>query len=187
MFTIANSGAAARRVRSVAIALLVAVAALLGAASARAAGAVGPVDASGIPVWYQDATGLQLAPCLLGPPNCVSTLADLTAADGEAFYDLATADLTDPTGATFTVTMAGEVATLDGLVSFGRIRVVGKGLAPNTTYTVLEPYGDVTVTSDAAGVAKDTTDIGCGAAPCAFEAALASQLFGGFLVWDPTF
>jgi hypothetical protein len=185
MIKLAHAGAA-HRVRSVvAIAMLALVAALLGATSARAAGVTGPVDASGIPIWYQDATGLQLAPCLLGPPNCFGTLADLNANGGEAFYANANTSLTDPSGASFNVVLAVEVANLNGLVTFGRIRVVGKGLAPNTTYTVNEPYGDITLTSDAGGVAKDTTDIGCGAAPCAFDAALASPMFGGFLQWDP--
>jgi hypothetical protein len=185
MFKLAHHGAAAHRVRSVTIALLAVAAMLFVATSARAAGAAGPVDASGIPIFYQDATGLQLAPCLLGLPNCVSTLADLNAKDGEAFYLLASADLTDPSGASFKFTAAVEAANLNGLITFGRIRITGRGLAPNTEYTILEPYGDLTVTSDAGGIAKDTTDIGCGAAPCAFDAALASPVFGGFLQWDP--
>ena len=179
---------AARGVRAVvATGLLALVAALLGTASAQAAGAVGPVDTSGMPIWYQDATGLQLAPCLLGPPSCFGTLADLGANGGEAFYWNANTSLTGPGGASFTVVMAVEAANLNGgLISFGRIRVVGKGLAPNTTYNVSEPYGDIALTSDAGGIAKDTTDIGCGAAPCAFAAALVSPVFGGFLQWDPT-
>ena len=187
MFTLAHSGAAAHRVRSVvAIALLALAAALFGASTARAAGVTGPVDASGIPIWYQDATGLQLAPCLLGPPNCFGTLADLNANGGEAFYWNANTSLTDPSGASFNIVLAVEAANLNGLITFGRIRAVGKGLAPNTTYTVSEPYGDITLTSDAGGIAKDTTDIGCGAAPCAFDAALGSPVFGGFLQWDTT-
>ena len=187
MFTLAHSGAAAHRVRSVvAIALLALAAALFGASSARAAGVTGPVDASGIPIWYQDATGLQLAPCLLGPPNCFGTLADLNANGGEAFYWNANTSLSDPSGASFNIVLAVEAANLNGLITFGRIRAVGKGLAPNTTYTVSEPYGDITLTSDAGGIAKDTTDIGCGAAPCAFDAALGSPVFGGFLQWDTT-
>jgi hypothetical protein len=187
MFTLAHSGAAAHRVRSVvAIALLALAAALFGASSARAAGVTGPVDASGIPIWYQDATGLQLAPCLLGPPNCFGTLGDLNANGGEAFYWNANTSLSDPSGASFNIVLAVEAANLNGLITFGRIRAVGKGLAPNTTYTVSEPYGDITLTSDAGGIAKDTTDIGCGAAPCAFDAALGSPVFGGFLQWDTT-
>src|SRR6478672_3391387 len=163
MFTLAHSGAAAHRVRSVvAIALLALAAALFGASSARAAGVTGPVDASGIPIWYQDATGLQLAPCLLGPPNCFGTLGDLNANGGEAFYWNANTSLSDPSGASFNIVLAVEAANLNGLITFGRIRAVGKGLAPNTTYT------------------------GCGAAPCAFDAALGSPVFGGFLQWDTT-
>jgi hypothetical protein len=187
MNTPAHVGAA-HRVRSlVAIALLALVAALFGATSARAAGVTGPVDTSGMPIWYQDATGLRLAPCLLGPPLCFGTLADLGANGGEAFYANANTSLTDPSGASFTVVLAVEAANLNGgLITFGRIRVVGKGLAPNTTYTVSEPYGSIVLTSDAGGIAKDTTDIGCGAAPCAFDAALGSPVFGGFLQWDTT-
>jgi len=187
MNTLAHSGAAAHRVRSVvAIAMLALATALFGASSARAAALTGPVDASGIPVWYQDATGLQLAPCLLGPPNCFGTLGDLNAANGEAFYWNANTSLSDPSGASFNIVLAVEAANLNGLITFGRIRATGKGLAPNTSYTVAEPYGDITLTSDAGGIAKDTTDIGCGAAPCAFPAALGSPVFGGFLQWDTT-
>src|SRR5262245_18430127 len=114
MNTLAHFGAAAHRVRSVvAIALLALAAALLGASSARAAGVVGPVDASGIPIWYQDVTGLQLAPCLLGAPSCFSTLADLNAPDGAASYSDANADLTDPSGAHFKMIMAIEAANLN--------------------------------------------------------------------------
>src|SRR5207248_10935897 len=91
---------------------------------------------------------------------------------------------TEPSGASFSIVLAVEAANLNGLITFGRIRAVSKGLTPNTTYTVSEPYGDITLTSDAGGIAKDTTDIGCGAAPCAFGAALASPVFGGFLRWD---
>ena len=188
MYALTNFAAAAHRARSViAIGLVALAVALVGATSARAAGAVGPVDASGIPIWYQDATGLQLAPCLLGPPTCFGTLANLGANGGEAFYWSAISHLSDPGGANFTVTLAVEAANLNGgIITFGRIRVVGKGLAPNTTYNVSDPYGDVAVTSDAGGIAKDTAQIGCGGAPCPFDLALGSSLFGGFLQWDTT-
>jgi hypothetical protein len=186
MSTLAHSGGAAHRVRSVVAIALLALVALLAAGSASAAGATGPVDASGIPIWYQDAAGLQLAPCVIGLPNCVATLADLKAPDGEAFYWLATADLTGSAGESFTVTMAAEAANLGGLVTFGRIRVDGRGLLPNTTYNIAEPYGDVSVTSDATGRARDTSDVGCGLAPCNFDGALGSPVFGGFLRWDAT-
>jgi hypothetical protein len=167
------------------IALVALVASLLGASSARAAGAAGPVDTSGIPIWYQDATGVQLAPCVLGPPNCFGTLANLAADGGEAFYANATADLPDPSGAHFKVVLAVEAANVNGgIVTFERIRVSGTGLAPNTTFNVSEPYGDLSVTSDPGGVVKDTTDVGCGLAPCNFAGALAGPLFDGFLQWD---
>jgi hypothetical protein len=51
---------------------------------------------------------------------------------------------------------------------------------------VSEPYGDVVVTSDAGGLAKDTAQVGCGGAPCPFDLALGSPVFNGFLQWDTT-
>src|SRR5439155_832957 len=68
---------------------------------AKAAGllALGPVNpATLIPASYTDANGTSLQPCLLGPPMCFGTAADLLdPAAGEAFYQLANVDV--PTAA----------------------------------------------------------------------------------------
>ena len=77
-------------------------------------------------------------------------------------------------------------------MTFGRMRVQGSGgLCPTHDYHVVTPYGSWTVTTDDAGQLKpspNTVDTGCTPSPgvlCDFSLALRSDVFGGFLRWNP--
>jgi hypothetical protein len=171
------------------IALVAAVAALGAAALAAPAGAalsaVGPVNPrTGFPDWYQDSGGLKLSLCLDGLPLCSAAAGDLVAPDGEAFYWRAQGDLTSGS-LTAKLALGQEAAFAGGPVTFGRVRATIVGARPNTAYRVRHPFGTMTITTDAGGIGKSTTDVGCGASPCDWTAALGSAL-GPFLHWDPT-
>src|SRR4051794_32275518 len=185
-----TAGAGAGRTRFRKIALVAALAALAASVLAAPAGAslsgVGPVNPrTGFPDWYQDGNGLKLGLCLDGLPVCSAAAGDLVAPDGEAFWWRATADLTSgPIIARMALAQEAAFTPPDPM-SFGRIRVTITGATPGATYTVRHPYGSLSITADASGVAKSTTDIGCAAAPCDWAAALGTGI-GPFLHWDPT-
>jgi hypothetical protein len=161
------------------------VAALAAAPAQASLSAVGPVNpATRYPDWYQDGNGLKLQLCLDGPPFCLAAAADLVAPDGEAFWWEASAEVPVGNG-TGLLTLAQEAAFLNGgRISFGRVRVRINGGTPNSTFVARHPYGTTTVETDATGRGTTTEDIGCGAAPCDFGAALATTI-GPFLTWDP--
>jgi hypothetical protein len=176
-----------RTLRVALAALLAAVAttALVAPAQARLA-SVGPVNPrTGFADWYQDGGGLQLQLCSDGLPVCSAAPGDLVAPNGEAFYWRAQGDLTSGT-LQAKLALAQEAAFVGAdPVTFGRIRATIVGARPNTAYTVRHPYGTLTITNDAGGIGKSTTDVGCGAAPCDWAAALGTAI-GPFLHWDPT-
>jgi hypothetical protein len=160
-------------------------AAALAAPAGAALGAVGPVNPrTGFPDWYQDAGGLKLQACLDGLPLCSAAAGDLTPPDGEAFYWRAQGDLTSGS-LNAKLALAREAAFLGGGITFDRVRATIVGGQPNTTYTVRHPYGTMSITTDGGGIGKSTTDVGCGASPCDWAAALGGSL-GPFLHWDPT-
>jgi hypothetical protein len=115
--------------------------------------AVGPPNAgSGHPLWYQDSTGLQLGICL-DDPLCPTSgrAADMVAPDGEAFYQVASAEVTAP-GKSIVGDFNVEAAFLDAdPQAFGRIQFTATGLTPGATYTVEHPYGTSHFTAGANG------------------------------------
>ena len=148
--------------------------------------AAGPVDpATEIPAWYQDRDGLKLGLCLEGPPFCLTTADEFNAPDGEAFFWQAGAELAVGSGSAKLVLPAEASNPPGGKITFARIRVLIKGARANTTYAVTHPYGDLTVTTDGLGNGRDTVDVGCGANPCAWDAAVGGAI-GPFPRWDPT-
>jgi hypothetical protein len=167
-------------------ALVAAATAVLAAPAGAGLTANGPVNPrTGYPDWYQDGTGLKLQLCLDGLPFCSAAAGDLVAPDGEAFWWRAQADLTSGT-LKAKMAFAEEAAFLDvAPVSFGRIRVTIVGGRPNTVYSVRHPYGSLSITTDAGGIGKSSTDVGCAAAPCDWAASLGTAV-GPFLHWDPT-
>jgi hypothetical protein len=168
-------------------ALLATLAMTAAAAPARASlAAVGPVNPrTGYPDWYQDGGGLKLQLCTDGLPVCSAAPGDLVPPDGEAFYWRGQGDLTSGT-LKAKLALAQEAAFLgNDPVAFGRVRATIVGGAANTTYTIRHPYGTLTITTDGNGIGKSSTDVGCGAAPCDWAAALGSAL-GPYLHWDPT-
>jgi hypothetical protein len=192
VFSIRSPRTAGRKpggLRSLKIATLTALAAVAAGALAAPAGAslsaVGPVNPrTGFPDWYQDGTGLKLSLCLDGLPVCSSGAADIAPPDGEAFWWRAQGDLAQGT-ITAKMAFAQEAAWLNGgPISFGRIRVTITGARPGGVYSVRHPYGSMSITADASGVAKSTTDVGCGAPPCNWAAALGTGLGPALLHWD---
>jgi Abnormal spindle-like microcephaly-assoc'd, ASPM-SPD-2-Hydin len=173
---------------------------------------VGPVDGvTSFPAFYQDTAGQRLEPCLDGPPICFAAASDLTAPDGEAFYNNAGATLTLKNAGKATLTLALEAAYAGAdsgqEITFGRIRfTANKGLTPGATYKVTHPYG---VDSFVAASPKGTTgaltgavaanagteDIGAlgpclgpnahaAGGSCDFAEATTGRV-GPFLKWDP--
>lgn len=174
------------------------------------------VDPSnGFPSWYQDEAGARLGQCLDsadpfcvvlpddyyhgGPVGGIDANGNFFNFPAEFFYFVADSSListpgcgSSPPGKAF-VRMADEGAfpgapTNGNQMVFGRIRiVVTSGLCPNTTYTFTHPYGQVDITTDAAGGVRRnaaTQDMGCfPVAPqtCDFNLALASPVSGGYL------
>ena len=190
-------------------------------APAPALAATGPdvstaIDpANGFPLWYQDAGGTRLAPCLdAADPNCV-VLADATfdptkplAFPGnfpsEFFYTIVDSARLDTKGCSGTkpgrisIRMALEGAFANTTpvngdqMAFGRVRLIATGgLCVNATYTVTYPYGQLTFKTDSSGALarnQGTTDIGCvPVAPtaCDWRVALSSPVLKSFLRWDP--
>ncbi len=161
--------------------------------------AVGPIDPTdGFPLWYQDTTGLRLEKCL-DPANCFATLPDTGAPlafpanyPSEVFYFGVNALMGSGSGGSAKLILATEAGFLPGpgaaqgqQITFNRIRATASGLTPGATYRVIHPYGVETVVADAKGLLKFNEDIGCGAAPCDFAAALAGRNTP-WLRWDAT-
>ena len=136
-------------------------------------------DIAGFPVWYQDANGVRVTPCIdPNDANCAAAanptynpalpLAFPGNYPNEFFYsavasqavivaDCPSAGVAHPG---VVVNLALEGAFLNGTLTpgdqmvFGRIRVVakaGSGLCANTWYTFATPYGPATIKTDANG------------------------------------
>jgi hypothetical protein len=162
--------------------------------------AVGPIDPRvAFPLWYQDDLGSRVSLCLdtntlclTTPPN-TSAPASVTDASinfpDEAFYWYADARITGG-GKNGRLVIAKEAAftTADAVVgqqiTFDRVRVRISNLVAGASYTITHPFGTITLVADADGVIDNTEDIGCGAAPCDFRAALNGKV-SNFLRWDP--
>lgn len=129
-----------------------------------------------------------MALCLDGPPNCLAGANELTPPDGEAFWWAAEAEMRDGAKRLRLVLAAEAAFDENGKpISFGRIRVVGRGLQPGATYTITHPYGAMNLTADGKGRIKNRDgDVGCAPAPnakCDFTEALDSRGFQNFLEW----
>lgn len=161
------------------------------------------VDGNGFPLWYQDADGTRLEPCLTqGDPGCILLADEFYAGNrplefpgnfpAEFFYTLADSEqivtpgceaLGTPPGTAF-LRVALEGTFVDGApsagdqITFTRSRIVVRGgLCPNADYSFVTPYGQKTVRTNADGgltANQATIDTGCGAAPCTFADALAT-------------
>ena len=192
----------ARMLGALASGLLAALA--LGAPAHAALTAAGPVvPRHGFPEYYQDASGLRLALCVenddpfctnVAPnpgPATVSSDPAQTNLPDETFYWSADALIDKRSvGVRARLVMAQEAGFFNGTpaagdqMTFGRIRVRIDGAKPNAKYTVVHPYGNEHLTADKRGRVSFTDDVGCAAAPCDFNDALATRI-GPFLRWDP--
>lgn len=146
-------------------------------APARSAG----VNQGGFPLWYQDANGVRVVPCLdPAETNCLAPLVGPTYDPAlplsypsnypdEFFYSVVDAQTTPvadcavTAGDGVTVTLALEASFLSGdprvgdRATFGRIRLGargGSGLCGNTWYTFRTPYGPTTLKTPSNGEIK---------------------------------
>src|SRR3954452_10496924 len=160
--------------------------------------AVGPVSGdNGFPAWYEDASHTRVELCLddtnplcgflpgdIPDPNSAITFPDNF--PQEAFYALASSDLALPGGGKATLTLGLEAAFANAVQKgdqqvFGRQRIVIKGGPANSSLTVKEPYGTITVDTDASGAGKLVEDISPAAGN--FTTPLKGNV-GPFLHWD---
>jgi hypothetical protein len=164
----------------------------------------GPVDPRiGFPLWYQDDAGVRLQLCLDAAANrCLTPLPNTGAPasvndrlinfPGEAFWWTAEAEIALPNGEDARLVLAKEAAftseeaAIGQQISFDRVRVRIEEVTPFAVYTITHPFGTMTVTADEDGDVDVTEDIGCGASPCNFAAALNGKI-SHFLKWDPAF
>jgi hypothetical protein len=171
-------------------------------ASHAALQAVGPVDpATGLPAWYQDTTGLSLAPCFDNNGFCTTTIAAVPNPTipflprpnanfpDEGFYYVAGADVPTAGGtilyeAAIEFAFGGAGAVVAGNeITFARTRFVNRD-APAGTYTITHPYGPHTVEVTADDVARgrglffteDNGDLGV-----QFQGVLTAPNTGPFL------
>jgi hypothetical protein len=177
----------------------------LASTALAALSAVGPTDPSvGFPAYYQDTAGTRVQLCIRAGDPCLAgtTVTGFpstpTNIQPETFYWVADADpgsLPGLPNSLIKLRLSLEAAFGSGTpqtgqqITFGRINIVAKGLAPNTSYTFTHPYGTATATSDSLGGLKFRDNIGCpaptpGVPPCDFSIALSSNV-GPFLKWDP--
>jgi hypothetical protein len=149
---------------------------------------VGPRDATraGFPAFYTDDSGVALQLCVDGTARCGrATLRSdgaggpgvSVAPDGEGFYSLATASLSDPdpvTGFNINVEVAAEAAwaSRQAPITFDRLRIRGHSNAAGPL-TVQTPYGNFRVTAGPATAPVNvnfTQDVGCPGRNCDFTA-----------------
>ncbi|MBD3782555.1 MAG: choice-of-anchor D domain-containing protein [Micrococcales bacterium] len=185
------------------------------AAGGQPAVATAVDPANGFPLWYEDAGGTRLEPCLdPSDGNCV-VLADAgydparpqvfpSNFPEEFFYLVAESSKIPTPGCqgtrrgTTSVRLALEGAFANGAPApgeqmvFGRVRLtVTSGLCANGSYTATTPFGPISFRADSAGgLARNqgTTDVGCvpvAPATCDFRLPLSGPVARSFLRWNP--
>ena len=159
------------------------------------------IPANGFPLYYVDASGLALQPCLnlagcgalAGTlPNPLAPISFPANFPPESFYARAVAKFTAGTVSVL-YTAALEGTFFNGVVAAGnqmvftRVRVNLAGLQPNAVYTVTHPYGVKSLTTNALGAVVDTVTVGAipiSLLPTAFSLALNGPVGSTFLTWD---
>src|SRR5207249_7524418 len=159
------------------------------------------IPANGFPLYYVDANGLALQPCLnlagcgalAGTlPNPLAPISFPANFPPESFYARAVAKLTAGTvSGLYTAALEGTffngVVAAGNQMVFTRVRTRVAGLQAGGVYTVTHPYGVATLTADALGVINDTVTVGAipiSLLPSAFSLALAGPVGSTFLTWD---
>ncbi|MEY4831691.1 MAG: hypothetical protein RLZZ562_3487 [Planctomycetota bacterium] len=145
---------------------------------------VGPVDDYvGYPYWYEDTTGLKLGICKdpgrcffgaspLAPVSFPQSVADAQAGNynwpDEMFYyaaeNLEIAPLPLRARVLWHVAIEGAFASGSVMpgqqVTWSRLRIRLRGLAPESAYTIRHPYGEEVIETDVEGGAFYTRDLG---------------------------
>jgi len=180
----AHSRTTARR-RATALALSTVVAGTAAAALATPASAVTPAAATvlgGFPASYSDGTST-FVPCVDGSLHCGgTTAADVTAPDGEFFYNLVEGQVPVKTGG-FVKVVIGLEGAFDPDTGqptvFHRVRFVGRDLVPGK-YTIVHPYGTAEFTTDGRGRGRSSVDTDCLTAGCGPTTFLTGALVGNY-------
>jgi hypothetical protein len=168
---------------------------------------VGPIhEDNGYPVWYKDSKGTRLELCLDGSdPYCGFAAGEFDPANPkfslkagnfpeEAFYQLAGAEITMPSGGDAIATFALEAAWANEIVQdgdqivFGRVRFRIDDLVVGQKYKITHPYGVDEIEAEpedpdepqGPGEIRFVEDIGIDGG---FEGAKTSRI-GTFLEWD---
>ncbi len=160
--------------------------------------AVGPTDPTiGFPTWYQDPTGITLAPCLDNDAMCLFALPDPSATlafpgnfpDEMLYWMGASAQPTNGGGQAmveFAIegTFTSGIPTPGEQIVFARMRVRMDNLVVGATYRITHPFGvhDFVATAVGKGGVNATVDVGL--CPGDFEGALKG-VTTAFLQWDP--
>src|SRR5436309_5525005 len=132
------------------------------------------IPANGFPLYYVDANGLALQPCLnlagcgalAGTlPNPLAPISFPANFPPESFYARAVAKFTAGTvSGLYTAALEGTffngVVAAGNQMVFTRVRVNLAGLQPNAVYTVTHPYGVKSLTTNALGAVLDTVTVG---------------------------
>src|SRR5947208_2239136 len=159
------------------------------------------IPANGFPLYYVDASGLALQPCLnlagcgalAGTlPNPLAPISFPANFPPESFYARAVAKFTAGTvSGLYTAALEGTffngVVAAGNQMVFTRVRVNLAGLQPNAVYTVTHPYGVKSLTTNALGAVVDTVTVGAipiSLLPTAFSLALNGPVGSTFLTWD---
>ncbi len=166
---------------------------LVAPAASAALTSFGPIDpATNFPSYYTDGSGLSLELCLAGDPSCLAgpdfVQIHNDGGDAEAFYYALDAE-----AGPFTLHDALEAAYAadgpDQEVVFQRTEVRAKdaGLPADTRYTVTDPYGTFTCTTDeTGGIDSNGCRIETTPVEREFGRALsgANARLGPFVTWD---
>jgi hypothetical protein len=156
---------ARRRTTAVLSTVVAGTAALALASPASALLPAGTVNLNGsaFPASFSDTGGMRLVPCLNAGHCGGATADDVTAPDGEFFYNLVEGNAGPMR---VVIGLEGAFADDGSPEVFSRIRFVARDAANNATYTIVHPYGTATVRTDGRGRGRFSEDTICGAGNC---------------------
>src|SRR5438552_18504574 len=166
------------------------------------------IPANGFPLYYDDANGLALTPCLdpaaagfcggvagVPVPNPAAAIAFPGNFPVEFPYFSAVATMTMPNGGKALLVHrvlgsffppAAPVPAAGAQLVFSRLRIRIAGLQPGGTYTITHPYGVETLVASNLGAINVTVDNGIAAPGFTGPVTAGSRVGPTFLQWDAT-
>ena len=164
------------------------------------------IPANGFPLYYDDANGLALTPCLdpaaagfcggvagVPVPNPAAAVAFPGNFPAEFPYFSAVATMTLPNGGKALLLHrvlgsffppAAPVPAAGAQLVFSRLRIRIPGLQPGGTYTITHPYGVETLVANNLGAINVTFDSGIAAPGFTGPVTAGSRVGPSFLQWD---